>query len=158
MRKVFAKLLEDEMSQNKDIFLITADLGYGLWDSIRENYKDRAINVGSAEQLALGVCVGLAMEGKIPVFYSITPFAICRPFELIRNYVDHEQIPVKIIGGGRNKDYGYLGFSHWGTDDKSILSGFTNLNVRHPETEEELKQITPDLLYNKKPEYLNLSK
>ena len=35
------------MSQNKDIFLITADLGYGLWDSIRENYEDRAINVPS---------------------------------------------------------------------------------------------------------------
>ena len=68
MRKVFAKLLEDEMSQNKDIFLITADLGYGLWDSIRENYEDRAINVGSAEQLALGACVGLAMEGKFQCF------------------------------------------------------------------------------------------
>jgi transketolase C-terminal domain/subunit len=56
----------------------------------------------------MGTAVGMAMEGKIPIVYSITPFAIYRPFELIRNYLSHEQIPVKIVGGGRDKQYGYL--------------------------------------------------
>ena len=39
-------------------------------------------------------------------------------FEFIRNYVDHEKLPVKLIGGGRDKDYGYLGFSHWAEEDR----------------------------------------
>ena len=38
MRKLFAELLYNEMSINKDIYLITGDLGYGLWDKIKETY------------------------------------------------------------------------------------------------------------------------
>ena len=120
MRKQFAELLFEEMAINKDIYVITGDLGYGLWDKIKATYSDRFYNVGSSEMAMMGMGVGLAMEGKIPFVYSITPFAIYRPFEMIRNYLDHEQIPVNIVGGGRNQDYGYLGFSHWSEDDVKI--------------------------------------
>ena len=40
----------------------------------------------------MGMATGLALENKIPVVYSITPFIIYRPFEFIRNYLDHEKI------------------------------------------------------------------
>ena len=50
------------MSSNKDIVLITADLGYGLWDRIKKDYPDRFINVMSSEQLMLGIACGLSME------------------------------------------------------------------------------------------------
>ena len=76
MRKLFAKMLHKEMGKNKDICLITADLGYGLWDSIRRDFPERYYNVGSAEQLMIGLAVGLAMEGKIPFAYSITSFLL----------------------------------------------------------------------------------
>jgi transketolase C-terminal domain/subunit len=55
----------------------------------------------------IGAATGMAMEGKIPVVYSITPFLLYRPFVFLRNYLHHENIPVKLVGGGRNKDYGY---------------------------------------------------
>ena len=105
MRKEFEFFLYNEMSSNKDIVLITADLGYGLWDRIKKDYPDRFINVMSSEQLMLGIACGLSMEGKLPVCYSITPFLIYRPFEWIRNYLDHEKINVKLVGGGRDRDY-----------------------------------------------------
>ena len=89
MRKTFSKYLYDEMAVNPDIYLVTGDLGYGLWDKIRLDFSNRFYNVGSAEQLMMGSAVGLAMEGKIPVVYSITPFLLYRPFELIRNYLNH---------------------------------------------------------------------
>ena len=107
MRKEFASFLHGEMSCNEKIILLTGDLGYGLWDKIKIDYPDRFYNVMSSEQLMVGAATGLAMEGFIPLVYSITPFVLYRPFELLRNYLDHEQIPVKLIGGGRNKDYGY---------------------------------------------------
>jgi len=158
MRKSFAKLLHEEMSKNQDIYLLTGDLGYGLWDKIRGRYQDRYHNVGSAEQLMIGTSVGLAMENKIPVVYSITPFLLYRPFELIRNYLNHEKIPVKLVGGGRDQDYGYLGFSHWAEDDKKIMSCFDNITTYHPETEEELKDLLPEFLYGDSPCYLNLKR
>ena len=95
MRKEFASMLHSEMSQNENIILLTGDLGYGMWDKIKIDYPDRFYNTLSAEQLMMGVAIGMAMEGKIPIVYSITPFAIYRPFELIRNYLNHENIYVK---------------------------------------------------------------
>jgi transketolase len=156
MRKEFASLLHSEMSVNENIILLTGDLGYGLWDKIRIDYPDRFYNTLSSEQLMVGTAIGLAMESKIPIVYSITPFAIYRPFELIRNYLDHECIPVKIVGGGRDKDYGYLGFSHWAEEDISVLSNFKNLNLFKPEV--FTKDTFYNFIYNNNPSYLNLSK
>ena len=158
MRKQFATLLHAHMKHNKDIYLITGDLGYGLWDTIRDEYPDRFYNVGSSEMAMMGMAIGLAMEGKIPFVYSITPFAIYRPFEMIRNYLSHENIPVNIIGGGRDRDYGYLGFSHWADDDKKIMTTLENLSVLHPTNEESMKKMLDDMIANPSPTYLNLRK
>ena len=156
MRKEFAEFLHGEMSYNKNIVLITGDLGYGLWDKIKIDYPDRFYNVMSSEQLMVGTAVGLAMEDFIPLVYSITPFVLYRPFELLRNYLDHEQIPVKLIGGGRDKDYGYLGFSHWAEEDIKILSTLENIQLYKPK--KLTNELYKEFLYNKKPSYLNLKR
>jgi transketolase len=158
MRKQFAQLLHNEMVINPDIYLITGDLGYGLWDKIRDDYPDRFYNVGSSEMAMMGAAIGLAMEGKIPYVYSITPFAIYRPFEMIRNYLDHENTPVNIIGGGRDKDYGYLGFSHWSHDDKKIMNVFPNIISTWPENDGELLDSFQFSLKKQSPTYINLKR
>jgi transketolase len=158
MRREFAEMLFNEMAINPDIYVITGDLGYGLWDKIRDTYTDRFFNVGSSEMAMMGMGVGLAMEGKIPFVYSITPFAIYRPFEMIRNYLDHENIPVNVIGGGRDKDYGYLGFSHWSHDDMELLQGFTNMKKFKPESSESLKLAFNYSLTKRSATYINLKR
>jgi transketolase len=158
MRKNFAERLHNEMKVNQNIYLITGDLGYGLWDNIRDSFQGRFFNVGSSEMAMMGMAIGLAMEGKIPFVYSITPFAIYRPFEMIRNYLDHENIPVNIIGGGRDRDYGYLGFSHWADDDKKIMESFKNIRIMHPTNIDELQINFNQLINDRKPTYLNLKK
>lgn len=158
MRKDFEKLLFAEMQRNPDIFLITGDLGYGLWDRIRDTFPDRFFNVGSSEMVMMGTAIGLAMDNKIPFVYSITPFAIYRPFEMIRNYLDHERIPVKIIGGGRDKDYGYLGFSHWAEEDMEVMNVFKNVHSYKPVDTLELEEIFTKTISNPTPVYINLKK
>ena len=158
MRKEFAQLLHTEMANNPNIYLITGDLGYGLWDKIRDDYPDRFYNVGSSEMAMMGAAIGLAMDKKIPYVYSITPFAIYRPFEMIRNYLDHENIPVNIVGGGRDKDYGYLGFSHWSHDDKRIMEVFDNVKSFWPEDEDELLNSFQFSITKQSPTYINLKR
>jgi transketolase len=158
MRKDFERLLFDQMAINSDIYLITADLGYGLWDNIKNTFPERFFNVGSSEMVMMGAAIGLAMEGKIPFVYSITPFAIYRPFEMIRNYLDYEKIPVNIIGGGRDKDYGYLGFSHWAEEDMEVMKLFKNIHSCKPETLEELRDAFNFSVTEGKPTYINLKK
>lgn len=161
MRKLFAKTVLEEMGKNPNIVLITADMGYGLWDSVRNTYPSRFFNVGSAEQLMIGCAGGFALEGKIPICYSITPFAIYRPFEFIRNLMNIEKLPIKIAGGGRDKDYGYLGFTHWAEEDISILSILSNINCSKPSkelSEEYLSSLFKTIINSPDPSYINLSK
>ena len=158
MRKEFAHLLHTEMNINPDIYLITGDLGYGLWDKVKNDYPDRFYNVGSSEMAMMGAAIGLAMDEKIPSVYSITPFAIYRPFEMIRNYLDHENIPVNIVGGGRDKDYGYLGFSHWSHDDRRIMDVFDNVKSFWPGNENELLNNFQFSLTKQSPTYINLKR
>ena len=156
MRKEFSEFLHTEMAYNENIHLLTGDLGYGLWDRIKLDYPDRFHNVMSSEQLMLGAAAGMAMEGKIPIVYSITPFLLYRPFEFLRNYLHHEQIPVKLVGGGRDKDYGYLGFSHWAEEDLDIMNNLDNIQLY------KLKKLSitflKEFLYNEKPSYMNLKR
>lgn len=116
MRGYFGNELHKYMTQDPNIIVVTANLSYGLFDFIKQDYPSRFIDTGVSEQVALGLSVGLASEGKIPVVYSITPFLLYRPFEIIRNNVDKYQIPVKLVGSGRDKDYFEAGFSHWSED------------------------------------------
>src|SRR6266480_298784 len=98
MRPLFASSVHEHMKKNINIYVIVNDLGYRMWDKIREDFPNRFINVGAAEQTLIGVGIGLALNGKIPIVYSITTFLLYRPFETIRNYLNYEKIPVKLIG------------------------------------------------------------
>lgn len=158
MRKQFAQILHSKMAIDKNIVVLTGDLGYGLWDRIKIDFPDRFYNVGSAEQLMMGAAVGMALEGKIPFVYSITPFLLYRPFEFIRNYLDHERIGVKLVGGGRGKDYGPLGFSHWAEDDEKIMSCFPTIVQYRPDKEEDLASAVEDMTWNGLPSYISLRK
>jgi transketolase len=158
VRKQFIESLHSCMAKDNNIVLILGDLGYGHFDKIRIDFPDRVYNSGAAELLMVGMAVGMALQGKIPICYSITPFVIFRPFEILRNYLDHEKIPVKLVGAGRDKDYGALGFSHWGIDDKTHMNSFKNIVKSWPKDSQAMKTQFNDLMYNNKPTYLNLSR
>jgi len=158
MRKLFASLIQNNLKENPNLFLLTADLGFGLFNDFKLNFPRQYYNVGAAEQLLIGSGIGLANEGKIAVCYSITPFLLCRPYEFIRNYIDYENTPVKLVGAGRDKDYSHDGISHWAEDDETILSNFKNIQVYKPKTDKDLIECFPEFLLNKKPSYLNLKR
>ena len=59
MRRKFASDLYLLMKEDSDIILITADLGYGMFDQIRKDFPDQFYNVGAAEQVAVDIAVGM---------------------------------------------------------------------------------------------------
>jgi transketolase len=149
-------LLYESMMSNNDIITLTADLGFGLLDHIRKNFSDRFYNCGAAEQLMIGVAVGLAESKKIPVCYSMSSFILYRPFEFLRTYVNYENIPVKLIGSGRDYDYDHDGVSHWAHDDELVLKSLPNIKIFKPTSIQELENCWKDFLFSKNPCYLNL--
>lgn len=158
MRKECMQLLLNEMVNNENIITLTADLGFGLLDQVRNAFPDRFYNVGAAEQLMIGAGVGLAEGGKIPVCYSMSSFLLYRPFEFLRNYVSAECIPVKLIGSGRDKDYSHDGLSHWAHDDEIVLKALPNIKIYKPKDIAELEAVWPEFINSLEPAYLNLTR
>lgn len=155
-RREFHPLLLEYMRQDDKIIVLLGDLGYGMFDEILKEFPDRCINVGAREQAMLGMAVGLALSGKIPLVYSITPFAIKRPFEWLDNYMNHERIPVKIIGGGRNAEYSEDGYTHDATFDHKWLESMPVIKTYFPSNHQIGKNLFHEFLYNNAPSYFNL--
>ena len=67
MRRTFAKTLLELMDKNRDIYLLTGDLGHGVLDDIKKKYEHsgRFINCGISEQLMIGMAAGI-VEGIPP--------------------------------------------------------------------------------------------
>ena len=152
----FAGALYNEMVSNPDIIVLTGDLGFGMFDKIKEDFPDRFINCGAAEQAMLDIACGLALEGKIPFTYTITPFLL-RGYETIRTYINHEKIAVHMIGAGRDEDYGVDdGFSHTATDIKGLLDPFKNIEQHYPENKEDIPALLASIIKTNKPSFLSL--
>lgn len=157
-RREFHPILLEYMRNDPKIFVLLGDLGYGMFDAIIKEFPDRAINVGAREQGMLGAAIGLAEMGKIPIVYSITPFAIKRPYEWIDNYLNNENCPVKIIGGGRGKDYIEDGYTHDASDAEYWLENLTKIWKYCPDDYNKGVAMIKDWLYNGRPSYLNLKR
>ena len=84
MRNAFVKSLVEAAQKDLDIFLITPDLGFAVLEPFVEEFPDRFLNCGIAEQNAIGIAAGLALKGKKPYVYSIIPFGVSRPYEQIK--------------------------------------------------------------------------
>ena len=140
-RRHFADLLHARMAVDPTVWCLTGDLGFGMLKEIERDYPDRFVNVGAAEQLLVGAGVGLALEGKTPICYSITPFILYRPAEWIRNYLDHEKIRVKLVGAGYGDDYSHDGFSHHIWNIGPTMTCYPNVSLYTPEkTREDLER------------------
>ena len=158
MRKECMNLLFESMAENQNIVVITADIGFGILVRLKDTYQDRFWNVGAAEQLMIGAAIGLAESGKIPVCYSMSSFLLYRPFEMLRNYVNYENIPIKLIGSGRDKDYSHDGISHWAHDDMQVLQALPSIKPYKPNDIQELEEQWADFLFSNTPAYLNLTR
>jgi len=156
MRKAFAGALHAEMERDGRIVMLTGDLGYGVLDRIRDDYTNRFWNMGAAEQLAVGAGIGLALDGKIPFVYSITPFLLCRPFEWLRNYLQHEGVPVRLVGVGMDDDYKHFGISHEAFDARAVLGLFPRIRTHFPQDAAELPGIVSSMCSYCAPAFLSL--
>ncbi len=157
MRRTFAIELYSAMTKNPDIYVLTGDLGYMMFDKIRSAYPNRFINCGASEASMLDIAAGLAYENKIPFVYTITPFFL-RGFETIRTYINHEKLNVKLVGSGRDTDYEHDGYSHNAEDIKSIIDTQTNIKQLWPETKEEIPLLIKEMVDNNQPYFISLKR
>lgn len=138
------------------MFFIFIDLGYPRVDEFLKEFPDRAFTVGASEQTALDIAVGLSLEGKIPVLYTIASF-YWRGAETIRTYFNVENLPCVLVGAGVKEEYGHEdGPSHSATDMPELFNIFKNFKQHYPDTKEELIQAIDEAISNKRPNFVNI--
>ena len=74
MRDNFLSSLHDLASENKDVVLLTGDLGFGVFENFAKSFPGQYFNIGVAEQNMAGIAAGMAIEGKVVFMYSIGNF------------------------------------------------------------------------------------
>lgn len=158
MRKAFIKTLEKEASRNPKIFLLTADLGFMLFEDFAKKFPLRFINMGVAEANMIGAASGLALCGKIPIVYSIGNFVTLRVLEQIRNDVCYQNANLKIVSVGAGFGYGFDGPTHYVTEDIAVMRSLPNMAVISPADPLEVGLATEKTIRHKGPVYLRLGK
>ncbi len=132
MRNTFVNTLIENAKINKDLFLVTGDLGFNVLTKFWNEYPDRFINAGICEQNMTSLAAGMALEGKTVFTYSIANFPTLRCLEQIRNDVCYHKADVKIVAIGGGFSYGALGMSHHATEDIAIMRSLPELIVFTP--------------------------
>ncbi len=132
MRDTFVKTLLEIAKQDKNVYIVTGDLGFGVLKPFWDELPDQIINAGIAEQNMTSVAAGLAMQGKTVFTYSIGNFPTLRCIEQIRNDCAYHNANVKVVCVGGGFVYGSLGMSHHATEDIAIMRALPDVAVLAP--------------------------
>ncbi len=132
MRNEFIRILTQLAQVDKNLILVTGDLGFGVFNDFSERFPKQYLNVGIAEQNMTGIATGMALEGKTVFTYSIGNFPTLRCLEQIRNDACYHHANVKIVTVGGGLCYGSLGISHHATEDLAIMRAIPHLIVVAP--------------------------
>ncbi|HZQ78243.1 MAG TPA: transketolase C-terminal domain-containing protein [Acidimicrobiia bacterium] len=152
------RALEELAENNRSVFFVTGDLGFGVVEPFAARFPDRFLNAGVAEQNMTGVATGLALSGLTVFTYSIANFPTLRCLEQIRNDVCYHRANVKIVSIGGGLAYGALGYSHHALEDLAIMRTLPNLIVVAPGDPVEADLATRALAAHDGPAYLRLGK
>jgi len=158
MRDAFLKKITELAAIDKDVVLLTADLGFGVFENFESKFPGQYFNVGVAEQNMTGLAAGLALEGKKVITYSIGNFPTLRCLEQIRNDGCYHDLNITIVASGGGFSYGSLGMSHHATEDIAILRALPAMSVVAPGTVWEAGEATEALIKSNSVGYLRLDK
>lgn len=158
MRATFLKSLEELYKNDENVFVLTADLGFKLFDNFRTICPDRFYNIGVAEANMIGIASGLSLSGRNVYCYSIIPFLVMRAFEQIRVDIAYHNLNVKLIGVGGGFTYGLEGFTHFGLEDLALMRSLSNMTVVVPSDPLEASALARISHEYKGPMYIRLGK
>ena len=132
MRDAFVNSVCNLAQTDKDLILVSGDLGFGVLCKFWDAYPSQFINAGVSEQNMASVAAGMALEGKKVFIYSIGNFPTLRCLEQIRNDICYHNTSVIIVSVGAGFAYGSQGMSHHATEDIAIMRALPGLTIFSP--------------------------
>lgn len=160
MRNRFAETFYSIAREDARQCMIVADISpAGSMARFRDEFPNRFINTGVAEQVMIGMAAGMSQRGLRPFAYTIATFALYRPFEMIRDDLCYQNLPVTVVGIGGGVSYSTLGATHHAQEDVAIAMAVPNLQILAPCDPREVEAMTRWCAVQEQgPVYLRLGK
>ena len=132
-RGIYGQSLLEMAKENEKIFAMSADLGNssGL-DRFKNLLPERYLNIGISEQNMIGFSSGLSSCSFNVFVSSFAPFLSLRAGEQVRMNLAYMKSNVKLVAIGSGISMGYLGNSHFGLEDISIIRSLPNILIVNP--------------------------
>lgn len=160
MRNRFADTFYELGKADPRLCVVVADISpAGSIEKFRREFPRRFVNTGVSEQIMIGMTAGLAQRGLKPFAYTIATFTLYRPFEMVRDDLCYQNLPVTIVGIGGGVNYSTLGATHHAQEDVAIAAAVPNLSIIAPCDPGEVEAATRWCAVQERgPVYLRLGK
>lgn len=133
MRQTLAGALVERAKTDDRIVVIEADLmSCHATKVFKQEFPERFVNVGIAEQNMIGIAAGMSTMGKIPFAYSFGPFATRRCYDQIFISVAYARQNVKIVGTDPGVLAEYNGGTHMPFEDMALMSAIPHMVCFEP--------------------------
>lgn len=140
MRKAFVDTLTEMSREDEHVMCVIGDTGFSVFESYEEEFRDRFVNVGIAEQNFVSFGAGLVAMGMKPYLYNVVSFMVYRAFEQIELDVAYQDNPVVLVGVGGGHAYGTAGPTHHAYFDIGMMRMLPNMAVVCPADPVEMRE------------------
>ncbi len=162
MRNALGKELAKHFSKSPFHSLFCGDIGFRIFDELRESLPKQFENFGISEQHMVSFAAAYATEIKhTSVVYTINPFITSRVHDQLRVDVAYSNAPLVVCSVGAGFAYDTLGFTHFGLEDLSLISSLPNFKIYTPSDPDDVHVTLNQIFANpqvRQPVYLRLQK
>lgn len=123
-----------------------------------EEFPERFVQVGIAEQNLASVGSGMAAMGKIPFVASYAMFSPGRSWEQIRTTIAYNDANVKVVGAHAGISVGPDGATHQAIEDIAIMRVIPNMSIIVPCDVHEAHRAVLYAAEHKGPVYIRLAR
>jgi len=146
------------LADDPRVVVLEADLGKSTKSChFREQFPDRTVSIGIAEQNMMLVAAGMASSGKVP-FASTFAIFTERAFEQVRNGIARPGLQVHICGSHGGIHTGSDGSSAQSIEDLSVYRSIPKMTVLHPCDDISTEELTVQLLELEGPSYMRTAR
>jgi transketolase len=158
-RQAFTDKLLELARKDKDIVAVTSDArGSVTLNKYADQLPAQFVEVGIAEQNAIGISAGLALSGKKPFVCGPACFYAARSYEQVKVDVAYNKTNVKIIGVSGGVSYGALGTTHHSLNDIAVMRTLPDMSVILPCDVALTQKMTESLVNHIGPVYVRVGR
>lgn len=123
-----------------------------------EQWPQRFLMGGIAEQNLVSVAAGMASAGRRPFVFSFAAFLCFRAFDQVRIGVSQSNQAVTLVGSHAGGLSGRNGKTHAAPNDLALMLSLPNIEVWAPADSDDVEFMLAQLLQNNHPAYIRGSR